>query len=83
MNTIRLMDQSGLFDGKVHYRRYETIKMRIVGLSNEGHNLLDFIRDETVWEKTQEGLDEVGGSVGIDLPKAVATAVATKLLGIG
>ena len=78
---LRLIDQAGLVDGNLKFHREHTL-IAIHGLSNDGHDLLDAIRGETVWERTKERVEEVGGSVTLDTLKAVAAGVAAKILGL-
>lgn len=62
---LRLIGQAGLDDGKMEFHR-EAVLIAIHGLSNEGHDLLDSIRSEAVWQKTKDRVEEVGGSVALD-----------------
>lgn len=78
---LRLVRNAGLVDGKIEFYG-DDILLAIYGLSNEGHDLLDSIRDDQVWEKTKSEVGKVGGSVAIETLKAVATAVAAKILGV-
>ncbi|MHB1461708.1 MAG: DUF2513 domain-containing protein [Armatimonadota bacterium] len=61
---------------------HQYLRFRIKGVSWEGHELLDAIRDDRVWTKTMEKLAPVG-SVGIEVLKAVAVSVAKGMLGLG
>lgn len=47
-----------------------------------GYDLLDSIRDESVWAKVRERIGNVGGSVSIDVLKAVAIQVVKDRLGL-
>ncbi|MCD9148080.1 DUF2513 domain-containing protein [Pseudophaeobacter flagellatus] len=47
-------------------------------LTNSGHDYLDAIRDEGIWEKTKKAVAETGGSAGLELVKKVATAFVKK-----
>lgn len=78
---LRLVRDAGLVDGKIEFYG-DDLLIAIYGLSNEGHDLLDSIRNDVIWEKTKSEVGKVGGSVAIETLKAVATAVAAKLLGI-
>ncbi len=78
---LRLIDQAGLVDGNLKFHTSGTL-IAIYGLSNEGHDLLDAIRGDRVWERTKERVQEVGGSVTIETLKAIATAVAASMLGL-
>jgi hypothetical protein len=81
MGHLRLIEQAGLIDG--HLKIFDGgALIAIHGLSNEGHDLLDSIRGEAVWQKTKDRVEEVGGSVALDTLKAIAGAVAAKLLGL-
>ena len=78
---LRLVRDAGLVDGTIEFYG-DDLLIAIYGLSNEGHDLLDSIRDDQVWEKTKSEVGKVGGSVAIETLKAVATAVAAKILGL-
>lgn len=82
LGHLRLIEQAGLIDGQVQFFDGGAF-VAIHGLSNEGHDLLDSIRGEAVWQKTKERVEEVGGSVALDTLKAIAGAVTAKLLGLG
>ncbi len=78
---LRLVRDAGLVDGQIEFYDKDVI-IAIFGLSNEGHDLLDTIRDEQVWNKTKTEVGKVGGTVAIETLKAVAIAVTAKILGI-
>jgi hypothetical protein len=79
---LRLISQAGLIDGKIEILGKDLL-LAIHGLSNEGHDLLDSIRNETVWESTKETVARAGGSVAIETLKSIAAAAMAKLLGLG
>lgn len=81
LGHLRLIDQAGLIDGNLKFHG-DQVLMAIHGLSNEGHDLMDSIRSETVWTETKERVSTVGGTVALDVLKSVAGAVAAKLLGL-
>lgn len=81
LGHLRLIKDAGLLDGKVEFHR-DTVLVAIYGLSNSGHDLLDSIRDEGVWRQTKEATEKVGGSVAIDVLKAIAGQVVSKMLGL-
>lgn len=60
---IKLLIEAGLVDGAVTvYMPMQIIR----NLTNEGHDFLDDIRDDTIWQKVKErvaGLPSVGISV--------------------
>ena len=49
-------------------------------LTWEGHELLDSIRDESVWERTKSRLSTVGGSLSLDLLRILASEEAKSIL---
>lgn len=50
------------------------------GLTFSGHEFLDVIRNDTVWNKTKETFKTKGLDMTFDLIKTVAGSVATSLL---
>ena len=63
---LRLVRDASLVDGKIEFYGDDML-IAIYGLSNEGHDLLDSIRSEQVWEKTKSEVGKVGGSVAIEI----------------
>lgn len=49
----------------------------ICGLTSQGHDFLDSIRDQDIWDKTQEGMKKAGG-FSLDLVKALAKGLIKK-----
>lgn len=47
------------------------------GLTWEGHDFIDSVRDQDIWDKTQEGLKKAGG-FSLDLAKALAKGFIKK-----
>lgn len=54
----------------------------LTSLTWEGHELLDTIRNETVWKKTKEEIVSKGASVSLDMLKALAINAGMKLFGL-
>ena len=79
---LRLIHEAGLTDGTMEFFPDE-VMIALYGLSNSGHDLLDTIRNETVWENTKATVTKAGGSVAIETLKIIATAAMTKHLGLG
>lgn len=49
-------------------------------MTSQGHDYLDAIRDEGIWKQTKDAVAEAGGSVALEITKAVAIGfVKTKL----
>ncbi|WP_022795743.1 DUF2513 domain-containing protein [Bavariicoccus seileri] len=53
-----------------------------LNISWKGHELLDTIRSETVWNKTKDKISNTVGSASIQIIGAVASSISTKLLGL-
>lgn len=47
-------------------------------LTNSGHDFLDAIRDEGIWEKTKRQVAETGGNATLDILKQLATGALKK-----
>lgn len=56
--------------------------MSYVRLTAAGHDFLDTIRDEAVWQKTQAKVSTVGGGVAISVLTAIATEFLKQKLGL-
>lgn len=78
---LRLINQAGYLDGKFETHG-KTALIAIHGLSNRGHDFLDAVRSETIWNKTKERLTEVGGAAALETVKALAVSIGAKLLGL-
>jgi len=73
---VDLLCDAGLFAWKGEHA---------VRLTNSGHDFLAAVRDDTVWRKTKEGAEKVGGlSLGMirDLALCYVKAEVAKKLGI-
>ena len=57
--------------------------INITGMTMEGHNLLDSIREKGIWEKTKKRMSSVGGSASLSVLKMVAESVVKGELGLG
>ena len=58
------------------------VHVHLTGLSWDGYDLLDSIRDDSVWKTVLERVGEVGGSVSVEILKAVAAQVIREGLGL-
>lgn len=56
--------------------------MSYVRLTSRGHDLLDAIRDDEVWKKTQQDVAKVGGGVTLAILTALATEYLKQKLGL-
>lgn len=68
-NHIKLLDQRGLIEiGKTNLA-----SQKIHGLTWEGYDFLDAIREDKIWNKTKQTLAEKGYGLTFDLVKHIAT----------
>lgn len=52
----------------------------LVSITFAGHDYLDAIRNEGIWEQTKNAVAETGGGAALDIVKAVATGFLKKQL---
>ena len=79
---MELLINAGLAEGDVSEYIGGGVDAFISKLTWNGHDFLDAIRSDSVWEKTKATVAETVGSASFEVIKAVATAVALKALGI-
>jgi len=51
-------------------------------MTMQGHQYLDSIRDNKIWEETKNTISKTTSSVSLDIVKAVALKIACKFLGV-
>ena len=70
-NHILIMTDAGLLikQSKYGYR-----------ISWQGYEYLDAVRDEGIWNQTKNAVAETGGSVSLEIAKALATGFLKKKL---
>lgn len=76
---VFLLDDAGLilgiFDETAPY-------ICISRLTNEGHDYLDTIRDDSVWSQTKSTLGKISGSASLEVVKTIASKLALTFLGL-
>jgi hypothetical protein len=78
---IALLMEAGLVEGSMLQTIGPEVNDFIAArLSWEGHELIDSIRSDTVWERTKKRFRDAGVEMSIDLVKEAAQAVAKGLL---
>jgi len=73
---VKLLIDAGLVEGEMT----PSMHFDVESLTWEGHEFLDSIRDDTVWEKTKTIFADKGISMSIDLVKGVASKAALSIL---
>jgi len=71
---LRLIEEAGLTDNA---GARPMLGIGFCGLTWQGHDLLDSIRDPIIWEKTKKGLSAAGG-FSVDLLKDLAKGFLRK-----
>ncbi len=84
--NLDLLIAEGLVNGKGSWAiDGETYWVNIRGLTWQGHDFLDSIRDQSVWTKVQDKATVAGhnaATLTLDMVKALATSVIKSDLGI-
>lgn len=70
---LTLMRDAGLVEGN-------EASIGLFRLTNSGHDYLGAIRNEGVWSKTKDAVANEGGSVALELIKALAIGFGKKQL---
>lgn len=52
------------------------------GITWEGHQFLDSVRSDTVWNKSKEKIKETVGSASIQILSALASSITARMLGL-
>lgn len=76
---MRLLYDAGLIDG-IDSSAIMRIHFMASGLTWEGHEFLDKIRADTVWNKVKVGASEKGLSLSIDVISGLALAMIKRTL---
>lgn len=72
---IKLAYQTGLIQKIIDAVTYTSCNILVGNLTNEGYDLLDKIRDDTVWNKTKQTIKEKGLPMVIETIKTISTAI--------
>jgi hypothetical protein len=79
----RLLLEAGLAEGRmIDSLSAESADFYLSRLTWVGHDLLDSIRSDTVWEKTKDAFASKGLDMTFELLKSVAVRVASSLVGV-
>lgn len=77
---VRLLEAHGLVDAAVRRDITGGYSCTVHGLTWDGCDYLDAVRDGRVWERTKRVVSETVGSTTMDVIKEAAKAVATGLI---
>jgi hypothetical protein len=82
---VELLEEAGLAEAAIGLveaaaRPATGVYFRVERLTREGHDFLDAVRNDAVWDRTKETLRSKGLSFAFEIVKSVATSVARDLL---
>jgi len=77
---VELLEEAGLVDATIIEAMSDPPDFMAYRLTWRGHELLDAIRNETVWNKTKQSFISKGLSMTFDLVKSVAISIATEIM---
>lgn len=77
-----LLIDAGLVDGDVSYYQSPHADALVRGLTWKGHEFLDEIRDESVWNKTKQKIGREVGSASVEIVREVAKSIIKGLIGL-
>lgn len=75
-----LHDAGLLYDYKGQYGDGELLQFGVGRLTWDGHEFLDKIKSDTVWNKTKDMITEKGIPFVLDAVKEIATAVTAEMI---
>ena len=79
---IEILDDAGFVEPDILYSEEGPIRAGVRRLTWEGHEFLDAVRDDTVWQRTQDRIRSTVGTAAIEAWKATAEAITRGLLGL-
>jgi hypothetical protein len=81
MRHLMILSQAGLIDIRDD-SSVDEICYQPIGLTWQGHEFLDAVRSDTVWNKVKETAEEKGGSIPFDIMKDLAISFAKIYFGV-
>jgi hypothetical protein len=80
---VELLKEAGFVEGVVgRASGIGPVTARVRRLTWPGHEFLDSIRSDTVWAETKAAITSTVGTAGLEVIKAVASAVSLRMLGL-
>lgn len=77
----KLLHEAGLIkDCKIIYASNRIVSFGVSSLTWEGHDFLDKIREDTIWNKTKGLIKDKALPMTLDVIKEIATAVISETL---
>lgn len=80
---VRLLINAGYVDGKaIGIMGTNVGQLLISGLTWEGHDFVEAVKNDTVWSKTKAAINAQGGNATVEIVKALATAFLKAQFGL-
>ena len=79
---VMQLDQAGFLKA-IDCSTMEGMDWKASSLTWDGHEFLDAIRNEAVWNKIKETVKDKGGSISFEVLKALALQLAGSVFGVG
>jgi hypothetical protein len=80
---IRLLEDAGFVEANIlNVEGQGDLRGMVERVTNQGYDFLDSIRDESVWNRTQEFVKSKGGGFTLGMLAAVAEGFVKQRLGI-
>lgn len=77
---IWLLHSAGLVDASIFYADNEVYTATIKGLTWDGQDFLDVMREPNVFKQAKQAINEAVGSTTFEVVKQTCTVVATSLI---
>lgn len=77
---VELLEEAGLVDATIIKTMTDPPDFMAFRLTWHGHELLDAIRNDSVWNKTKQSFVSKGLSMTFDLVKSVAISIASEIM---
>ncbi len=77
MYHCELLYQEGFLQG---YKKYFGDQFSVGSLTWEGHDFLDKIREDTVWNKIKEVITQKGATLTFEIIKSVAPSIISSMI---
>lgn len=79
--NTKLIYEAGLIEWS-DISSHSGLAYRIRGLTFEGHDFIDCIREDTIWNKVKNKLKDVGGAASLQVLVSLAKKTVTDHLGL-
>ena len=80
---IEILGDAGYLVPRVVYSSGDPILAGVERLTWDGHQFINTVRDDTVWNRTSERIKSTVGTAAVEVWKATAEAVTRAMLGLG